>query len=177
MNTVTHTRLFLKVQTYETGRCFRFHALYWGFGTRFRYSKHFRILIEAFSGTFTSAGGAVFPFFSCPSLFSILKAFLQIVKTGWGDSTFHSGFHPVIPRLCVFIKECQVDSKQLSHAVVMFLRQSSKIWLDNYNRLSLCTSWVQHLPWSLIIDRPEVCLLGEKCARMSVCAAEMLLNG
>lgn len=116
-------------------------------------------------------------FFSCPSLFSILKVSLQVVKTGWGDSTFHSGFHPVIPRLCVFIKECQVDSKQLSHAVVMFLRQSSKIWLDNYNRLSQCTSWVQHLPQSLIIDRPEVCLLGEKCARISVCVSETLLNG
>lgn len=140
----SHTGLFLKIQTYETGWCFCFHALYWGFGTRFRYFKHFRILKEAFSGTFTSAGGTVFPFSSCPSLFSILKVFLQIVKTGWGDSTFQFDFHPVISWLCVFIKECQVDSKQLSHAVVMFLRQSSKIWLDNYNRLSQCTSWVQH---------------------------------
>lgn len=108
-----------------------FIALYWAFGTMYSYSKQFRVLTEAFSGTFTSSLGQrrftfSFLFFFGPPVFSFHKVFLHIVKTGLGDSTFHSAFHPVIPRLCVFIKECQVDSKQLSHAVVMFLRQSSK---------------------------------------------------
>lgn len=72
-----HTRLFLKVLTYETGWCFRFHDLYWGFGTRFRYSKHSRITIKAFSGTFTYAGGTVFSFFSAHPCLVFSKSFFK----------------------------------------------------------------------------------------------------
>lgn len=82
------------------------------------------------------------------------------------EIAFHLGFYPVIARGCVFVKECQVDSKQLAHAVVMFLTQSSKIWLDNCNRLPGYASCVRHFLLSLILYWVEVRLLGEKC----VCA-------
>ena len=87
-----------------------------------------------------------------------------------------SPFRPRILLLlgvCVFVEECQVDSKQLSHAVVMFLTRCRKIWLDNYNRLPWYAPCVRHftlkpdirLGRSLFIEW-EVCVCA--CVRSAV---------
>lgn len=70
----------------------------------------------------------------------------------------------MLARVCVFVRECQVDSKQLSHAVVTLPKRRSKIGrviatvrLDARPRVRLFKADIRLV---------EACLLGEKRVRM-----------
>lgn len=72
----SHTRLFWNVQTW----CFGFQFPLLVLGMQYRYSKEFRILAQAFPGSFTSPGAAVFQFISVNPCLAFSKSFFRLWK-------------------------------------------------------------------------------------------------